>query len=295
MSDDEFLNELAAIDVNEDEIDDWTDDDVLEATPPKHEAEKMSTDPPVTVAAPPPKPSPSPGKKQAMSPEAYFSGSTTSKYFSGTALATEASPSPAKRKEEGGKEGGVKKEEMEVMDVEDEDEVEEVKKATTSTAAAAAAAAPTPSPAQVKKEEGKPTRVLPSSLSGSAAASPSSSSSSSAAASTASSKKKVVKEEDEEEEDEEMKEGGKTGSRASTPKPGTSTAAASSSSSSSSSAKAVPHWQRGGGRQGALKPGSREFPQGKEGCLEGMTFVVTGVTEAFGREEVIDLIKQYGR
>jgi len=58
MSDDEFLNELAAIDVNEDEIDDWTDDDVLEATPPKHEAEKMSTDPPVTVAAPPPKPSP---------------------------------------------------------------------------------------------------------------------------------------------------------------------------------------------------------------------------------------------
>eukprot|EP00624_Nannochloropsis_granulata_P004639 evm.model.NODE_33100_length_7234_cov_40.057369.1 len=90
----------------------------------------------------PSKPSPTTGTRQAMSAQDFFSGSTTSKYFSGEALATEASPSPAKRKEEGGKEGRVKKE-MKVVDL--EDEVEEIKQPmqnlTTPTAAAAAAAA----------------------------------------------------------------------------------------------------------------------------------------------------------
>ncbi|CAG0892298.1 unnamed protein product [Darwinula stevensoni] len=67
-------------------------------------------------------------------------------------------------------------------------------------------------------------------------------------------------------------------------------------------------------RGGPAHPGSKTIPEasslflfssilasvyeasllGEEGCLEGVTFVVTGVLDSLGREESEDLIKQYG-
>ena len=34
--------------------------------------------------------------------------------------------------------------------------------------------------------------------------------------------------------------------------------------------------------------------QGEENCLEGLTFVITGVLESIEREEAADLIQRYG-
>ena len=34
--------------------------------------------------------------------------------------------------------------------------------------------------------------------------------------------------------------------------------------------------------------------QAGENCLEGLTFVITGILEAFDREEFLDYIKRYG-
>ena len=34
--------------------------------------------------------------------------------------------------------------------------------------------------------------------------------------------------------------------------------------------------------------------QGQENCLEGLTFVITGVLESIEREEAADLIQRYG-
>ncbi|KAH0537815.1 hypothetical protein KQX54_001241 [Cotesia glomerata] len=48
-------------------------------------------------------------------------------------------------------------------------------------------------------------------------------------------------------------------------------------------------------RGGARNPGSKEIPKGAENCLAGLSFVVTGVLESLEREEVDELIKQYGR
>ncbi|KAH0568972.1 hypothetical protein KQX54_021671 [Cotesia glomerata] len=47
-------------------------------------------------------------------------------------------------------------------------------------------------------------------------------------------------------------------------------------------------------RGGARNPGSKEIPKGAENCLAGLSFVVTGVLESLEREEVDELIKQYG-
>lgn len=33
---------------------------------------------------------------------------------------------------------------------------------------------------------------------------------------------------------------------------------------------------------------------GAENCLEGLTFVITGVLESLEREEIVDIIKKYG-
>ena len=33
---------------------------------------------------------------------------------------------------------------------------------------------------------------------------------------------------------------------------------------------------------------------GEDGCLEGLTFVITGVLESLEREQATDLIKRYG-
>ncbi|KAG8037014.1 hypothetical protein G9C98_004336, partial [Cotesia typhae] len=47
-------------------------------------------------------------------------------------------------------------------------------------------------------------------------------------------------------------------------------------------------------RGGARNPGSKTIPKGAENCLAGLSFVVTGVLESLEREEVDELIKQYG-
>ena len=47
-------------------------------------------------------------------------------------------------------------------------------------------------------------------------------------------------------------------------------------------------------RSGPSAPGSKEIPAGKDGCLFGKVFVVTGVLDSLEREEVHDLIKKYG-
>lgn len=35
-------------------------------------------------------------------------------------------------------------------------------------------------------------------------------------------------------------------------------------------------------------------PQGEENCLEGLTFVITGVLESIERDDAADLIQRYG-
>ena len=48
------------------------------------------------------------------------------------------------------------------------------------------------------------------------------------------------------------------------------------------------------GRGGPRAPGSKPIPEGEEDCLEGLTFVITGVLESMEREEASDLIRKYG-
>lgn len=50
-------------------------------------------------------------------------------------------------------------------------------------------------------------------------------------------------------------------------------------------------WQN---RSGPRAPGSKEIPQGAENCLEGLTFVMTGVLESLERDEAKSLIERYG-
>ncbi|CAB1111626.1 unnamed protein product [Ectocarpus sp. CCAP 1310/34] len=70
--------------------------------------------------------------------------------------------------------------------------------------------------------------------------------------------------------------------------------------SSSGSAKKTPGgggfrpaW-RGGTRLAPPNEGKKEVPSGKEQCLAGKAFVVSGVLDSLGREAAEDLIKQYG-
>jgi len=45
---------------------------------------------------------------------------------------------------------------------------------------------------------------------------------------------------------------------------------------------------------GPSNPGCKEVPEGKPNCLEGITFVVTGIQESLGRDEIKELIERYG-
>uniref|UniRef100_A0A8C8RXB8 Replication factor C subunit 1 n=1 Tax=Pelusios castaneus TaxID=367368 RepID=A0A8C8RXB8_9SAUR len=47
-------------------------------------------------------------------------------------------------------------------------------------------------------------------------------------------------------------------------------------------------------REGPKALGSKEIPQGAENCLEGITFVITGVLESIERDEAKSLIERYG-
>ncbi|OWF54886.1 Replication factor C subunit 1 [Mizuhopecten yessoensis] len=47
-------------------------------------------------------------------------------------------------------------------------------------------------------------------------------------------------------------------------------------------------------REGPQSLGAKEFPEGGENCLEGLTFVVTGVLESFDRDDVKREVERYG-
>ncbi|KAG2465355.1 RFC1 factor, partial [Polypterus senegalus] len=47
-------------------------------------------------------------------------------------------------------------------------------------------------------------------------------------------------------------------------------------------------------REGPRALGSKEIPQGADNCLEGLTFVITGVLESLERDEAKSLIERYG-
>ncbi|XP_025091531.1 replication factor C subunit 1-like [Pomacea canaliculata] len=47
-------------------------------------------------------------------------------------------------------------------------------------------------------------------------------------------------------------------------------------------------------REGPRALGSKEIPTGEENCLEGLSFVITGVLESMEREEAKSLIERYG-
>ncbi|KAM8939515.1 replication factor C subunit 1 [Pelodytes ibericus] len=47
-------------------------------------------------------------------------------------------------------------------------------------------------------------------------------------------------------------------------------------------------------REGPKALGSKEVPQGAENCMEGMTFVITGVLESIERDEAKSLVERYG-
>ncbi|XP_057310081.1 replication factor C subunit 1-like [Hydractinia symbiolongicarpus] len=47
-------------------------------------------------------------------------------------------------------------------------------------------------------------------------------------------------------------------------------------------------------REGPSALGSKEMPVGAEDCLQGLTFVLTGVLDAFERDDIVDCVKRYG-
>ncbi|CAH3195468.1 unnamed protein product, partial [Porites evermanni] len=47
-------------------------------------------------------------------------------------------------------------------------------------------------------------------------------------------------------------------------------------------------------RDGPRAVGSKPIPEGEENCLEGLTFVITGVLESIERDDAADLIQRYG-
>lgn len=53
-------------------------------------------------------------------------------------------------------------------------------------------------------------------------------------------------------------------------------------------------FQFGQKAQAPSAPGSKEIPEGAEGCLSGLTFVFTGVLDSLERSEAQDLVRKYG-
>ncbi|XP_058058148.1 replication factor C subunit 1 [Anopheles bellator] len=53
-------------------------------------------------------------------------------------------------------------------------------------------------------------------------------------------------------------------------------------------------YQKFKNRQGPANPGSKEIPEGKPNCLEGLQFVITGVLESMERDECAQVIKDLG-
>lgn len=47
-------------------------------------------------------------------------------------------------------------------------------------------------------------------------------------------------------------------------------------------------------RSGPANPGSKEIPEGKPDCLQGLVFVLSGVFDSLDREEASELVKKYG-
>mmetsp|Transcript_25997 Transcript_25997/g.41845 ORF Transcript_25997/g.41845 Transcript_25997/m.41845 type:complete len:87 (-) Transcript_25997:486-746(-) len=47
-------------------------------------------------------------------------------------------------------------------------------------------------------------------------------------------------------------------------------------------------------RAPSSKTGQEEIQQGNPNCLQGLTFVITGILESLKRDEASDLIKKYG-
>lgn len=47
-------------------------------------------------------------------------------------------------------------------------------------------------------------------------------------------------------------------------------------------------------RDGPRALGSKAIPEGEENCLEGLTFVITGILESIERDDAVDLIQRYG-
>ncbi|XP_068736533.1 replication factor C subunit 1-like [Montipora capricornis] len=47
-------------------------------------------------------------------------------------------------------------------------------------------------------------------------------------------------------------------------------------------------------RDGPRALGTKPIPEGEENCLEGLTFVITGVLESIERDDAVDLIQRYG-
>ena len=45
-------------------------------------------------------------------------------------------------------------------------------------------------------------------------------------------------------------------------------------------------------RAGPKAPGSKVIPEGEENCLEGLTFVITGVLDSMERDQAADLVKR---
>ncbi|XP_060066245.1 replication factor C subunit 1-like [Ylistrum balloti] len=47
-------------------------------------------------------------------------------------------------------------------------------------------------------------------------------------------------------------------------------------------------------REGPRSLGAKEIPEGAENCLEGLTFVLTGVSESFERDDLKQMVEKYG-
>ncbi|MPC45974.1 Replication factor C subunit 1 [Portunus trituberculatus] len=47
-------------------------------------------------------------------------------------------------------------------------------------------------------------------------------------------------------------------------------------------------------RSGPANPGSKEIPEGKPDCLQGLVFVLSGVFDSLDREEATEIVKKYG-
>ena len=53
-------------------------------------------------------------------------------------------------------------------------------------------------------------------------------------------------------------------------------------------------WNPNAVRASPPNAGNKDLPNGVDGCLNGLTFVITGVLDSLEREQAEDLIKRYG-